>query len=213
MGKLTFQNFYENNDKPKYKIFCDLDGVLTDWNGSFEKISPGKTMDDWKDEGKESEAWDLIHENGKEFWEDMKWTTDGKKLWEFLKRFSPTILSSPGQENVEEVVKFKNAWLDREIGKDQPRIIDRDKQNYADDRSVLIDDTEGNLERWSGADGTGILHKDVDETIKNVIELLGLEEDIDSTYDSKSAPEKNFDMKSFFNTKRLNKRSDVFYFN
>lgn len=165
---MNFKRFYFTEDKDGYKLYVDMDGVIVDWEKGFDELSPGKTMSDWEKEGKDAEAWKLIHGVGMAWWAFLDWTTDGKKLWEYLKQYNPSILSSPGTQNIHVVKKGKEAWIKRELGNNIDYIIDRNKEYYADNKSILIDDMEKNIERWEKAGGIGILHKSTDQTVKEL---------------------------------------------
>lgn len=158
----------------KYKIFCDLDSVLVDWFKGFKELSPNKTYQEFEAEGNKSEAWKIIHRAKSEWWANLSWLLDGKELWEYIKPFKPTILSSPGLSNVEMVTKGKKEWIKRELGENVDYIIERDKYKHADgEKTILIDDDKRKIDAWVEAGGTGILHKSTEETI-NELKKLGL---------------------------------------
>jgi hypothetical protein len=72
-------------------IFCDMDGVLTD----FVKAANKATGLDW--EGlRTNQDWDSIRDT-KNFWAKMPWKRDGKKLWRYIKKYNPSILYIPPQ--------------------------------------------------------------------------------------------------------------------
>lgn len=205
---MNFKQYYYENKKYPFTIYVDLDSVLADWEGAFKKLSAGKSYDEFKEEGKEGEAWKLIHKAGKDWWANIPWLDDGKKLWNFVKEFKPTILTSPGVSNIKPIIEGKNEWIDRELGEDVPRIIDKDKGKYAD-KNVLVDDTKKNIDNWKENGGKGILYTSADDAIGQLKKVLDLEEDLSTRYDSNSKPEKNFNKKKFFNTKQYNKKSHV----
>ena len=69
----------------KYRVYVDLDGVLTDFVKDYRTVT-GKHPKDM------DKFWEPIQGNEK-FWSEMSWMPDGKKFWLFLKTFLPTILS------------------------------------------------------------------------------------------------------------------------
>ena len=165
---MDFKRFYFTEDENKYKLYVDMDGVIVDWEKGFDELSPGKTMDELEDEGKGDEAWKLIHDVGMAWWAFLEWTNDGKQLWDYLKQYNPTILSSPGTQNIQTVIKGKEGWIKRNLENHKDYIIDRNKEHYANDKSILIDDMESNIDRWEKAGGIGILHKSTAQTIKEL---------------------------------------------
>lgn len=149
------------------KIYVDMDQVLTDFNKRAadllgRKFGPGDDLS--------KEDWKAITEAGKDFWSEMEWLDDGKRLWDQIKKYDPTILSAPSQSKTS--VEGKKAWLKREIpGYDY--IIDADKEKYAKDNAILIDDRKKNTDKWEAAGGKSILHKsysDTMEKLKNMIQ-------------------------------------------
>ena len=71
----------------QYKIYCDMDGVLTDFDKRFkdsnpEKLSPSQYQTKYGTE----KMWDLIDEENKiKFWVGMPWMPDGKQLRDYIK--------------------------------------------------------------------------------------------------------------------------------
>ena len=110
------------------------------------------------------------------FWENLGWTGDGKRLWEYVNRFSPApiILTSPmhGQESHE----GKKRWVEEELGikKDSGRlIIEKDKWAHAAPNHILIDDTPTKVGPWIDNEGKGVLHTSTDESIDELRTILG----------------------------------------
>jgi len=164
--------YYFKENSKKYKIYCDLDGVIVDWESGFALLSPNKTYEEYKAEGKTSHAWHIIHKAKSEWWENLSWLPDGKELWNYIKQYNPIILSSPGTANIDTVKKGKIVWIKRELGEEVDYIIERKKEIYAKDKNtILIDDTKDKIDKWIAAGGKGILHKSTDETIKELKEL------------------------------------------
>jgi hypothetical protein len=152
----------------KYKIYCDMDKVLTDFNKAYYNLTGkdiGNTFHNTP------EFWRPIDEAGLSFWVDMDWTKDGKELWDYIKKYKPIILSSPSEKNESRVGKIK--WVEREIGKETRVILRsaRNKKDLAKKNHILIDDREYNIGGWEEEGGIGILHKTTEETIKKLKEL------------------------------------------
>ena len=55
------------------------------------------------------------------------------------------------------------------IGTDQINIVQRrEKQNFAGKDIILVDDHKKNIREWESAGGTGILHTNTNNTIKQL---------------------------------------------
>jgi len=150
-----------------YRIFCDLDGVITDFNKAYEGISGIKLS---KDEHRnDSEFWEPIERAGYDFWVNMEWMPDGHILWDFISPYNPTILSAPSRQNVSRVGKVD--WVNRELP-GTPLILRsaKHKKDFAAPDAILIDDRPDNVQGWIDAGGIGILHKSAEETINELIQ-------------------------------------------
>ena len=141
------------------KIFVDLDGVLTAFIEQLSRLL-GEPVN--KDFGNDPKIWKAIDDAGSEFWSSMSWMPGAHKLWDELKKFSPTILTSPSRH--ESSKKGKKEWLKDNLP-GVPFIIEQDKEKYAAPDAILIDDREDNIKKWEEKGGIGILHKSVPQTL------------------------------------------------
>lgn len=176
-----------------YRLFCDLDGVLVDFDRGFkdlpdnpERLGPKEYE---KLHGKDS-IWPMIDKLGEAFWENLQWMKDGRELWDYIKRFDPIILSAPSRHPGCFTGKAK--WVKRNLGIDQDPVTDPEnftestrfilanhKHHYVDPAKslldkepILIDDFSKKLEKWTNAGGIGILHNDATDTIRVIEELF-----------------------------------------
>ena len=124
------------------------------------------TADQFERKYSTARMWMKINSEKVKFWSDMSWMSDGKKLWAFIKRYKPTILTKPASSNYS--ITGKKIWIKRELGSNVPYIMSRDKYQYAEKGSILIDDQEDNIGPWIRNGGIGILHKNAYETIKKL---------------------------------------------
>ena len=147
-----------------YKIFLDMDGVICDFEGGFEKLSPNKTFDEYE----EADAWKIINDAGVDFWATLPWLDGGKELWNALKPYNPTILSRPSRSKDSITGKIK--WIEDNLADENDKlpkyIIETDKAKYSGTNRILIDDDSDNIENWEDADGIGILYIDVKSALK-----------------------------------------------
>jgi hypothetical protein len=166
------QYLIEVEDK---KIFLDMDGVIVDFMASVGKLFKLTDFTSWEAMGKEK--YREINKMGERWWSQMKWTNDGKKLWNHLKSYDVTILSATPVDPVSRAIsiKGKRNWLTKNIGSSYASnaliVIGIDKQKYADKNHILIDDSERNIRQWRSKGGIGILHKNTSDTIKQLEQL------------------------------------------
>ena len=152
----------EQKEKPPYKIYCDMDGVLTDFEKRFEHYS-GMQPKEYEAKHGSSGFWNLIDvEVGIKFWSDMDWMPQGQELWDFISPYNPDLLTSPSRDNNSRL--GKNLWVKNNLNPN-PKVIfaySKDKQRYANENSILIDDKKSNINEWAARGGVAIRCKDGD---------------------------------------------------
>ena len=158
-----------NEEEDKYQIYCDMDGVLTDFESGYEKL----TGIDLKGEFQQgSDFWDPISKAGVGFWAGLQWMPGGKELWAYLKPFNPILLSAPSREESSRIGKA--VWVKHKIpGTKLILRYAKQKQQLATPKSILIDDRQINIDQWEAAGGVGILHTSTSSTIEQ-LKKLGL---------------------------------------
>ena len=152
-----------------YKIYCDIDGVLTDFDGAYYKLTNldirGKHLND-------DTFWEPIDKAGKDFWSDMKWKKDGKDLWKYIEKYRPELLSAPSRQISSRIGKME--WVEKNLPNVRLNLRSaKFKQDFAGKNHILIDDRKDNIRRWEEAGGIGILHINTKNTIEN-LKNLGL---------------------------------------
>ena len=158
----------EEQEGSKYKIYVDMDGVLVDFDGGYEKLT-GMTTRAADEKGPEF-FWKPISKAGAKWWITLNWMPDGKQLWDYVKKYNPELLSAPSREEASKM--GKRVWVKRELPGVKLILRSADKkQEFASPNSILIDDREKNIEQWKSAGGVGILHTDAASTIKKLKEL------------------------------------------
>jgi FMN phosphatase YigB (HAD superfamily) len=155
----------------QYKIYCDMDGVLCDFDRQFEqyaKMSP-KTFESKFGTDK---FWELIDKIGYIFWSKMSWMSDGKSLWEYINKYKPDLLSAPSKKASSRY--GKRLWVSENVPGAKLILADRErKQNYSKKNSILIDDRSDTISEWNSRGGIGILFTSTEQTI-NDLKKLGL---------------------------------------
>jgi phosphoglycolate phosphatase-like HAD superfamily hydrolase len=152
----------------KPKIYCDMDGVLVDFDKQFtDSISPWNPKKFIEKNGLD-EFWKEIDERGVGFWVGMNWMEDGKELFEFItSNFEVELLSSPSRSETSRL--GKRLWVrNHKLGVKLNLAYSHNKQKYAAPNHILIDDRKDLIEEWESQGGIGILHT----STKNTIECL-----------------------------------------
>jgi hypothetical protein len=170
------------------QIFCDMDGVLVDFNRGFKRLKANTeklTPDAYQKKHGDNSIWPLIDEAGVSFWENLPWMKDGRELWDYLSQYDPIILSSPSRNRSS--ITGKMAWARKNLGisQDKPTtssknwdpsskiILSSQKQLFARSKDdILIDDTRKKLDKWTAAGGTGVFHNDATDTIRVIEEII-----------------------------------------
>lgn len=152
------------------KIYCDMDGVLADFekhvNESFKHYFtdklPFERFNDFKDDIKYR----------KNFWLDIPKMHDSTMLIEYLKNYNFEILTAYASWD-KRSIRDKKIWYKNHFGNQKVNCVQRkEKQNFAHSKSILIDDYEKNIKEFTNAGGIAIFHKSAKETIKQLREYL-----------------------------------------
>lgn len=172
--------FEEEKPKLNYKIYCDMDGVVADFEARFEHFS-GLSPDDYRAEVAKKYGeklvnkmfWDLIdNQIGVRFWRGIPWTPGGKDLWAYIKPYNPTLLTAPSYADASKI--GKTLWVKDHIPGTKILFKSAEtKSDLAEPNAILIDDREDTIMRWKSKNGIGILYLNTDQAI-NELKQLGL---------------------------------------
>ena len=87
-------------DKLKYTLFVDMDGVLVDFEKGYEQLT-GISTQQSNEQGK-NKFWDLYRDSleqknipEKDYWSNLSWMPDGQTLWNYVKPYNPYVLTAP----------------------------------------------------------------------------------------------------------------------
>jgi len=182
---LSFNLFLESIEL--VRIFCDLDGVLVDFDRGFielpensDNLSPGE----YEEKNGKNSIWPLIDKHGDEYWSELYWKGDGRELWDYLEEYKPSIISSPSRNLASIRGKVKWVKLNLRINEEpitkledytgsNRLILMQQKHLFVKSANdILIDDTQSKIDKWTEAGGTGILHNDATDTIKVLEKIL-----------------------------------------
>lgn len=161
----------------EYVIFCDLDGVLVDFEEGVRQFI-GYTEEDFPSR---NAFWREVRkfrsENGY-FFDKMPPMPDYLVLWNKIKDKNTYILTALGKDFTEESHEQKLEWAIKNLGITEDRFISVDrtaeKANYAKDESrVLIDDRQKAIDPWREAGSVGILHKNAQDSLAKLKKIIG----------------------------------------
>jgi 5'(3')-deoxyribonucleotidase len=186
-----------------FRIFCDMDGVLVDLiqgiideanirmvdkserqRKSFMKIlSSGEEWQNLKTSKQGKEVLKNIFKilgNDRDFWASLPLMSDANKLWGFINRFDPFILSHPWDGASAEGKRIWLSEMAKNISPAPPQtriILTGDKHKYAVNKetgapNLLIDDMSKYLGPWESAGGIAIKHISADSTIRQLKAIM-----------------------------------------
>jgi len=180
MYKLKLTDVYkqlreeEQAEEPRYKIYCDMDGVLCDFDKRFTSLNPEHlSPSQYSTKYGTEKFWNFIdEENGVKFWVGIPWMKDGRQLWDYISKYNPSLLSAPSKQNESRL--GKRLWVKNNIPGTKLILASASKkQNYSGRDKILIDDRPDNIEQWRSQGGIGILHTSAADTIKQ-LQNIGL---------------------------------------
>ncbi len=153
-------------------IFCDLDGVLADFDFGFYIVMGIQPKEANKEQFKE--FWNQVCV-GPDFWSNLTQMHDFEILWDFIKVYKPIILTGCPYSGKHHATKGKKHWCSKYLGSDIEVIatMSNMKQKFMKSKGdILIDDNADNCRRWTEAGGVAILHTNSKDTIENLKNIL-----------------------------------------
>lgn len=153
---------------PDAIIYSDSDGVICDFYAGAHHILGYP----FKDRGTDGDKLNAVGN----FWETLPPMPDLHTYWDFLKKYSPHILtavpSPPWQFEWQDVDRGKRKWYKINLPTIPQRhihIVKREqKRDFARDgkvRNILIDDHINNIKEFEASGGIGIHHVSAKVTI------------------------------------------------
>ena len=98
----------KQQQQEQYKIYCDLDGVLVDFDAGIQRVTGSKPH-----QLPPYIMWAKVA-SAPDFFENLGWMADGKELWNSIKGMNPDILT--GVPTAKKSRAQKAAWCERELG-------------------------------------------------------------------------------------------------
>lgn len=173
-GMFSSSSLDEGKTKaPLPDLYVDMDEVLVDFLGGSETVLGKKYNDSsFKDSKAKKE---LITKKAPNFFRDLKWKSDGKKLWKFIRNHDPYILSAYPQTWMPNAKKDKMEWIKKNLGISSSKVIlvaRADKRKYAVSKkgqpNILIDDHTKNGKEWRIEGGVSVVHRSASDTISKL---------------------------------------------
>ncbi len=171
---MKLENLYKTNN---YIIFCDLDGVLANFVKGVKELIPDYTEERYNQDSKyRSKMWSAINKYSKEggkLWAELDKMPDADKLWNYIKKYNPEILTATGDPKYG-AGDQKLEWFPKNFGSGTKINLVRkssDKAQYASPAHILIDDMSKSINPWKTAGGIGILHTSAAKTISELRKL------------------------------------------
>ncbi len=147
-----------------------MDGVIVDFVKGYKELTG---VDTSHYVSSTPEFWQPVDSGGPAFWASLDWTSDGKQLWNYIKKYKPNILSSPSRSQTSRI--GKQVWVKTHIPRTQYKDLllypRHEKQLFAGENRILIDDLAKTIDEWNAKGGIGILHTSTASTIKQLKEL------------------------------------------
>lgn len=197
-----------STEQAPYKIYCDLDGVLCDFDAGLRGLC-GKSPNELN----LGHMWSIVA-SANSFYEYIPWTRDGRELWNALAPLNVDILTGVPRHYAAR--KEKAAWCKRELGvatnhvdmagyqrshsavegerkKGVVNVItcwSRNKHVESGMRSVLIDDRQSLARDWEMRGGIFVHHTSTERTLKQLRELGILSDPIEETKQQEQTPSK-----------------------
>jgi hypothetical protein len=169
------------------ELYLDMDGTIVDWESGANAALQDAGKPEWNDpyweetygnKEDDRQKWAILNATPN-FWESLKFTDDGKKIWNFVKKYRPHILSACGVLT-KNCKRGKINWINRYL---EPKkyigkihLVNRkDKKKFAvdanDKPTVLIDDYIKNCQEYKSAGGIAVQVTTANEVIAKLRKL------------------------------------------
>ena len=169
-SKLKFMA--ESIIRSRFTVYCDMDGVLTDFEAQFDHYYGMNPREYAQMKGPELMK-KAVDDVGLDYWAKMPLFPGALELWSYISKYQPIILSSPS--TFKYAKKGKDIWIAKNLKPAPSEIIYKQTghkeeaiQGLPESKiktSILIDDYYRNLAPWKELGAIGITHKSSKQTI------------------------------------------------
>ena len=176
----TLSSILEDVTRSRFTIYCDMDGVLTDFEAQFDHYYGVSAREYSQTKGPEIMK-KAVDEIGLDFWAKMPLFPGALKLWSYISKYQPIILSSPS--TFKYAKQGKDIWIANNLNPAPSEIIYKQTGHKEQaiqglpeseiKRSILIDDYYRNLAPWKEIGAIGITHRSAEQTI-NILKKFRL---------------------------------------
>ena len=169
----SFKEFLAEEEKKSYQVNCDMDGVLVDFiGGVMRELNINREPNQ-----KELDTFlSTLAGSSKEFWSELDWMPDARKLWDTLKDLNTEILSAcPTNCKFQpSVIKGKKKWCQKNLGISKGINITtrKGKIRFVGEKTILIDDYIKTVKEWKAKGGIAIHHKSARKTLSELKKIL-----------------------------------------
>ena len=164
-----FRHYLAEFDSPQ--IYCDMDGVLADFEKGIKDMIGGKFSD---------ARWSELPDD---FFLQLEPMPDAQKLWDFIGKYNPFILTAVPRSSrgpiskraAKDKERFMKRWFGVRPDKMYP-VMRADKMRFAKDGrdgrpNLLIDDHSKNIAQFKAAGGIGVHHLSASGSIKQLKDI------------------------------------------
>jgi hypothetical protein len=106
-----------------------------------------------------------------DYWVNLPWMPDGKNLFNYIKKYSPYILTAPSLNP--ESKQGKREWFEKELSGAKNIYFRKalSKPDFSGKNRILIDDRADTIDLWKSKGGIGIYHTSANDTLKQLKDL------------------------------------------
>lgn len=151
----------------KPQVFVDLDGVLADFDGYYEKLFGVRPN---QDSYEPPEMWNNIRAHGN-FYRDQPMMKGAYLFWADIKRLHPNPIILTGVPYlIPKAAQQKRGWVDEYFGKHVEMICcpSKDKHKYGEPGDILIDDRLKYSQYWLDMGGIFIYHTSIHNSLREL---------------------------------------------